>query len=211
MHFRRVQRKLVSQDPQRPAILARLRWIFRHLPTGGHLLFFDVKPIAVKAYGGRRYTSAKRLVLLRNQKTRGRFYLFLSYDAVSGKVHWMFLPGKSAHYVNQFMRRIRYWYPQATLWVALDQDRAHPCKSHKTRQTMRDLQLHWISLPKGSPDDNPVETIFGDIQLMILDNSNDTDSKVTQRRISAHLRGRNRRADPRIRVPYLHAKHSHTD
>jgi hypothetical protein len=204
-----VQRKLLSQDPQRPAILVRLRWIFGHLPTGGHLLFFDIKPIAVKAYGGRRYTSAKRLVLVRNQKTRGRFYLFVSYDAVSGQVHWMFLPGKSAQYVSHFMRRLRHWYPEAAVWVALDQDRAHPCKSRRTRQVMRDLQLHWISLPKGSPDDNPVENVFSDIQLMILDNSNDMDAKVTQHRISAHLRGRNRRTDRFIHVPYLHSKHSH--
>lgn len=150
-------------------------------------------------------------MLARNQKTRGRFYLFVSYDAVSGKAHWMFLPGKGTPYVQQFMRRLRHWYPDAAIWVALDQDRAHPCKSRKTRQTMRDLQLHWISLPKGSPDDNPVETLFSDIQLMILDNSNDPDSQTTQQRISAHLRGRNRRTDPRIHISYLHSKHSHSD
>jgi len=206
-----MQRKLLSQDPQRPAILARLRWIFRHLPTGGHLVFFDIKPIAVKAYGGRRYTSAKRLVLLRNQKTHGLFYLFVSYDTVSGQVHWMFLPGKGAIYVSRFMRRLRHWHPHGSIWVALDQDRAHPCKSLKTRQVMRDLQLHWISLPKGSPDDNPVENIFSDIQLMILDNSNDSDAKVTQHRISAHLRGRNHRKNRLIHVPYLFPKHSHSD
>ena len=205
-----MQRKLLSQDPQRPAILARLRWIFWHLPTGGRLLFFDVKPIAVKAYGGRRYTAVKRLVLLRNQKTRGYFYLFVSYDAESGQVHWLFLPGKSAQYVSQFMRRLRRWYPEAVLWVALDQDRAHPCKSRRTRQVMRDLQVHWISLPKGSPDDNPVENVFSDIQLMILDNSNDPDVKFTQHRISAHLRGRNHRDHRLIHVPYLQPKHSHT-
>ncbi len=172
-------------------------------------MFFDVKPIAVKAYGGRRYTSAKRLVLTRNQKTRGRFYLFVIYDAVSGAVHWKFLPGKSAKYVCQFMRHVRRWYPDAPLWIALDQDRAHPCKARETRLVMRELHLHWISLPKGSPDDNPVENIFSDVQLIILDNSNDPEAKTTQRRISSHLRGRNRRHDRFIRVPYLHPKHSH--
>ncbi|MCI0555272.1 MAG: transposase [Anaerolineae bacterium] len=165
--------------------------------------------MAVKAYGGRRYTSAQRPVLARHQKTRGRFYLFVSYDARSGQVHWMFLPGKGAKYVSQFMRRLRHWYPNVALWIALDQDRAHPCKSHKTRQVMRDLQLHWISLPKGSPDDNPVENIFSDIQLMILDNSNDPNEKATQHRISAHLRGRNQRRDRLIHVPFLYPKNSH--
>lgn len=106
-----MQRKLLSPDPQRAAILARIRWIFRHLPSGGQLLFFDVKPVAVKAYGGRRYTTAKRLVLARNQKTHGHFYLFVSYETGSGRVHWMFLPGKGAKYVAQFLRHLRKWYP----------------------------------------------------------------------------------------------------
>jgi transposase len=180
------------------------------MPSGGHLVFFDVKPIAVKAYGGRRYTSAKRLTLARNQKTHGRFYLFMSYNAGSGQVHWMFLPGKGAKYVAQFLQYLQRWYPDVPLWVILDQDRAHPCKSRLTRQVMRDLHFYWISLPKGSPDDNPVETIFSDIQLMILDNSNDPQTKCTQHRISAHLRGRNRRKDRLIHVPYLYSKHSHT-
>ena len=164
----------------------------------------------MKSYGGRRYTSAKRLVLARNQKTHGRFYLFVSYDAQSGRVHWMFLPGKGAKYVAQFLHHLRKWYPEVPIWVVLDQDRAHPCKSRLARQVMRELHFHWISLPKGSPDDNPVETIFSDIQLMILDNSNDTAPKCTQHRISAHLRARNRRSDRLIRVPYLDPKYSHT-
>ena len=137
--------------------MARIRRIWRQLPRRGRLLFFDVKPVAVKAYGGRRYTSAKKLVLPRAQKTRGRFYLFVAYDAVSGRVYWACYPGKSAHYVCQFMRRVRRWFPNQPLWVALDQDRAHPCKSRNTRRIMRALRLHWISLPKASPDDNPVE------------------------------------------------------
>jgi transposase len=181
------------------------------LPRAGRLLFFDIKPIAVKAYGGQRYTAAQRLVLTRNQKTRGRFYLFLCYDAVSGQVHWRFLPGKGTHHVCQFMRQVRRWYPDCPLWVTLDQDRAHPCKSRETRRVMRALGLHWISLPKGSPDDNPVEILFSDVQLMILDNSNDPDADTTQRRISAHLRGRDRRRDRHIRIPYLWPKHSHND
>jgi len=123
----------------------------------------------------------------------------------------MFLPGKGTQYVSQFMRHLRHWYPAASIWIALDQDRAHPCKSRRTRQVMRELQLHWISLPKGSPDDNPVENIFSDIQLMILDNSNDPHAKATQCRISAHLRGRNRRHDRLIHVPYLYPTHSHNN
>ena len=57
----------------------RLRSWWQHRPRHAVLAFFDVQPITVKAYGGRRYTTAKRLVLARDQKTRGRFYLFLLY------------------------------------------------------------------------------------------------------------------------------------
>jgi transposase len=72
---------------------------------------------------------------------------------------------------------------------------------------MRSLKLHWISLPKGSPDDNPVETIFSDIQLMVLDNSNDPDEQTTQKRISQHLSRRNRRRGRFIRITYLPDSH----
>ena len=166
-------------------------------------MFLDVQLITVKAYGGRRYTSKRQLVLERAQKIRGKFYLFLLYDVRSGSTHWAFLPGKNSTYVRRFMHQLRNWYKDQEVWVALDQDRSHPCKSRETRRTMRALQLHWISLPKASPDDNPVETLFSDIQSMILDNSDDPDVKATQQRISQHLRNRNRRKDRQIRIPYL--------
>lgn len=171
------------------------------------LLFFDVKCIPVKAYGGRRYTTAKGLVLPRPQKTRGKFYLFLLYEVNRGQVHWAFRPGKGSEHVCWFMRQIRRWYPQQPVWVALDQDRPHPCTSRRTRRGMRELNLHWISLPKGSPDDNPVETLFSDVQVMVLDNSNDPDMRTTQHRISAHLRRRNGRRERHVRIHYLPDSH----
>jgi transposase len=204
-----VQRKQISTDPRRHAILARIRACWRHRPRGGVLLFFDAQPITVKAYGGRRYTRASRLVLSSRQKTRGRFYLFTTYAFNSGRTHWAFYPSKDATCVCRFLRRVRRWYPGVAVWVVLDRDSPHPCKARKTRRVMRQLRLHWITLPKGSPDDNPVEAIFSDVQQMILDNSNDAEARVTQRRISAHLRNRNQRRDRRIRIPYLADFHKH--
>jgi hypothetical protein len=142
-------------------------------------------------------------VLPRAQKTRGRFYLFAAYEVNGGRTHWAFYPSKDARRVCQFMRRVRRWYPRAAVWVARDRDAPHPCKARATRRVMRALRLHWITLPKGSPDDNAVETIFSDVQQMILDNSDDPNAQATQRRISAHLRNRNRRPDRRIRIGYL--------
>jgi hypothetical protein len=204
-----VKRKLISQDPQRRAILSRIRLVWQHLPRNGVLLFFDVKPIAVKTYGGRRYTSARKLVLPRQQKTRGFFYLFLVYEANSGRTRWAFAKAKDSEQVCRFMIRVRNWYLEQEVWIVLDQDRSHPRKSRQTRRVMRELRLHWISLPKGSPDDNPVETINSDIQLMVLDNSDDPDPRTTRHRISAHLRGRNRRSDRKIRIPFLEDSQKH--
>jgi hypothetical protein len=164
------------------------------------LLFFDEQPITVKTYGGRRYTSQRRLVLDRRQKTRGRFYLYVSYDVGSGRVHWAFLPGKTSRHVCQFMQRVRRWYRDAEVWIAPEQDSTHP---RATRQVMRQLKLRWISLPKASPDDTPVETLFSDVKLMVLDNSDDPDTRAMQQRISTRFRNRNRRHDRRIRIPYL--------
>ena len=87
-----------------------------------------MQPITVKAYGGRRYTRAKRLVLRRNQKTRGRFYLFLLYEVNQGRVHWAFYPGKGAKYVCRFLRRVRRWYPRQVVRIGLDRD---PATSHQ--------------------------------------------------------------------------------
>jgi hypothetical protein len=70
---------------------------------------------------------------------------------------------------------------------ALDQDSAHPRKSQTTRRVMRERQLHWISLPKASPDGNPCETIFSDIQLNVQDNSDDPDERTMCRSSSTWI------------------------
>ena len=206
MRFRRVTRKLTSTDPQRPAILARIRRVFQHLPANGVMVFFDVKPVTVKAYGGRRW-STHRIVLPKYQKTRGRFYLFALYDVKQGRVRWRYYPAKDACHVCRFMHWIRRWYPAAEVWVVLDQDSIHPRKCAITRRVMRELGLHWISLPKASPDDNPCETLFSDIQLNVLDNSDDLDQRTTQKRISCRWTRRNRRRDRFIEIPYLWNSH----
>ncbi len=101
------------------------------------------------------------------------------------------------------MRPVRRWYPDQPVWVVLDQDRAHPRKSKMTRRVMRELELHWISLPKASPDDNPCETIFSDVQQNVQDNSDDPDERMMRRRISHRLNRRNHRRNRFIGIPYL--------
>ena len=171
------------------------------------MLFFDVKPVTVKAYGGRRW-SAQRMVLPKYQKTRRRFYLFALYEVKTGRRRWRYYSGKDSTDVCRFMQQVRRWYPEAEVWVVLDQDSAHPRKSQTTRRTMRQLRLHWISLPKQSPDDNPCENIFSDVQVMVQDNSDDPDVRTMQRRISSRLARRNRRTARFIQIPYLWDSHN---
>jgi hypothetical protein len=167
-----------------------------------------VKPVAVKAYGGRRY-SKKRLVLSRGQKTHGLFYLFVAYEYNSGRRLWGCYPGKSSRYVCHFLKKLRHRYGKRELRLAVDRDSPHPIKCARTRRQLRALGIRWTSLTKGNPDDNPVETIFSDVQQMVLDTSSDTEATVTQRRISGHLQGCNRRANRRIRVSYLEIPPKH--
>ena len=85
-----------AHDPQRRAILRRLKGFWQHRRRGSLLAFFDVQPITVKAYGGRRYTREAQLILSAKQKTRGRFYLFALYEVNHGRVRWAFFAGKGA-------------------------------------------------------------------------------------------------------------------
>jgi len=167
-----------------------------------------VKPVAVKAYGGRRYRK-RRLVLSRGQKTYGLFYLFVAYEYNSGRRLWGFYPGKSSKRVCHFVKKVRHRYGQRKLRLAVDRDSPHPIKCAQTRRQLRALGIRWTSLPKGNPDDNPVETIFSDVQQRVLDTSSATEPAVTRRRIRGHLRGCNRRADRRIRVSYLEIPPKH--
>ena len=131
------------------------------------------------------------------------FYLFTVYEVNTGRLHWAFYPRKNTPCVCQFMKRIRNWYPQNRVWVVGDHDSAHPCRSKETRRYVRQLGLHWRTLPKGSPDDNPVETIFSGIQKQILWLSDDPDAGTTERRISGYLRGHNLRRDRKLHIAYL--------
>jgi hypothetical protein len=176
------------------------------LPANGIMVFFDVKPVTVKAYGCRCWSS-KRLVLRKHQKTRGRFYLFALYDVKQGRVRWRYYHSKDSVQVCRFMRCVRRWYPGSEIWVVLDQDSAHPRKSHETRRAMREQQLHWISLPKAGPDDNLCETLFSDIQSNVQDNSDDPDERAMQKHISHRFVRRNRRQDRFIEIPYLWDSH----
>ena len=135
--------------------------------------------------------------------------MFLLYEANSGRTRWAFTGSKDSAQVCRFTTRVRRWYPEQEVWITLDQDRPHPRRSRQTRRVMRALRLPWISLPKASPDDNPVETINSDIQSMNLDNSDDPDPRATRHRISVHLRDRNRRTDRRSRIPYLGDSQKH--
>jgi transposase len=142
------------------------------------------------------------LVLPRQQKTRGRCSVFAVYEVNRERVRGAFLPGQRSLFVIGFLRQIRRWYPEPEVWVVWEQEGAHPCQWRATRQAMRERKRHGGSLPQGSPDDHPVETLFSDGQLMILDNSNEAEALATKRRISAHGRGRKRRRDRHIRIPY---------
>lgn len=99
-------------------------------------------PTRSEKNGGRRYTSAKKLVLSRAQKTRGLFYLFVAYDVQQVYVDWAFYLGKSACYVGQFMPRLRCWFPDQLLWVALEQMLLDNSNDPDARTTQHRISRH---------------------------------------------------------------------
>jgi len=73
---------------------------------------------------------------------------------------------------------------------------------------MRQLKTHWMSLPTGSPDDNPVETVFSLLQRDTLLGSDAPDVRELKRRISHYLWLRNRRQDRIVHLAYLDDFHN---
>jgi transposase len=184
--------------------LARISYVIRHLPRGRVVLFLDEKgPIPVKRYGGYRWTAEKRLVLPKYQKTRGKFYLFAVYELFQGRVRWKFDDHETSVEFIAFLRQIRRWYPHQYILIVLDSDTIHPQKSGETRREMRRLQMHWLSLPKGNPDDNPTETVFSVLQGEVIAGSDAPDTAEQKHCISRSLRRRNRRKGRFIRLGYL--------
>lgn len=184
--------------------MARISYVIRHLVRGSVVLFLDENgPITVKRYGGYRWTTEKRLILPKYQKTRGKFYLLAAYDLFQGRVRWAFDEHETSAEFIAFLRQIRRWYPHQPILIVLDSDTIHPQKSGESRREMRRLQIHWLSLPKGNPDDNPVETVFSVLQREVIAGSNARDPGEQQHRISHSLQQRNRRKDRFIRLGYL--------
>ncbi len=178
--------------------------MIRHLPRGSVVLFLDEKgPITVKRYGGYRWTTEKRLILPKHQKTRWKFYLLAVYDLFQGRVRWKFDDHETSVEFIAFLRQIRRWYPQQYILIVLDSDTIHPQKSGESRREMRRLQIHWLSLPKGNPDDNPTETVFSVLQREVIAGSNAPDTGEQKRCISHSLQRRNRRKDRFIQLGYL--------
>jgi transposase len=207
--LRRIKRKVLTNDPHRKAILARISWAIRQLPRGAEVLFMDEKgPITIKRYGGSVWTTAKQVVLPKYQKTHGKFYLFGAYELFTGCMRWRYYDRSRSIEFIEFMREIRRWYPHQYLLVVLDQDTTHPQKSIASRQEMRRLKIHWMSLPKASPDDNPVETIFSLLQRDILLGSDAPDVRELKRRVSHYLWLHNRRKDRFVHLAYLDDFHN---
>jgi transposase len=143
------------------------------------------------------------LVLPKYQKTRGQFYLFAAYDLFPGRVRWIFQDHATSAEFIDFLRRIRRWYPHQYILIVLDSDTIHPQKSGDSRREMHRLKMHWLSLPKGNPDDNPTETVFSVLQREDISGSDASDTAEQKRRLSHSLQRRNRRKDRFIRLGYL--------
>ena len=204
--LRRVRRKLFTTDPSRRVILQCLPTWWHHRRRGAILADFDVQPITVKASGGRRRPTLHYRETLGAAAPSEDPGPVLLVPALRGE-SWPRPPGMRPWQRSQGCLSI----PAARasmVSASAREDRlgSGPGASHQGQghaSVLRQLHLNRTSVPKRSPDDNPDETVFGAIQQPILDNSAVLDEGTTQRRISSHWQGRNRRSDRFIRIPSL--------
>ena len=169
--LRRVRRKLFSTDPNRHLILHRLRTWWHNRPRGAILAF--------------SMCSRSRQGVCRRTLHTGQTLGTAAEPEDPGAVLLLFLPGQPGPCPLGLLSRqggeVCLSLPAAGASVVspaggadrLGSRSGGSIKARMTRRTMRQLRLRWTSMPKGSPDDNPAETIFSDIQQNILDNTDD--------------------------------------
>ncbi len=51
------------------------------------------------------------------------------YEVNTSRRRWALYDHKRSDEVGRFMRQIRCWYPEPPVWLALDRNLTHPCKS----------------------------------------------------------------------------------
>jgi len=166
LRFRKARRKLISEDPEYGAKMARIRRLLKK--PNSVVLFEDERALVAKEYLGYEWCFKARVVKA-NQRIKGKAYLYGFLDAHSKRLRakcFEKLRKKNFFaYLKWISRKI-----DDVLYVILDNATIHPNPEIDADMEKIPENVRLVFLPKHSPKDNRMEDVFSLIQKEVLDN-----------------------------------------
>lgn len=190
LRFRKARRKLVSEDPEYGAKMARIRRLLRK--PNSVVLYEDERVLVAKEYPGYEWCFKAREVKL-NQKIKGKCYLYGFLDAHNKLFYARYFEKlrkksffKYLGWISRKMGDIAY--------VILDNATIHPDPRIDADVKKVPENVRLVFLPKHSPKDNRVEDVFSLIQKEVLDNRKFSGTDEVKAAVQKWIRNFNRKA-----------------
>jgi transposase len=164
LRFRRVRRKIISEDPEYEAKMARIRRLLRK--PNCIVLFEDERALVAKEHLGYEWCFKARVVKA-NQKIKGKIYIY-GFKGAHSKLFYARFFDKLRK--KNFFKCLR-WISRKIddfAYIILDNSPIHPNQDNDMEKIPEKVKL--VFLPKYSPKDNRVEDVFSLIQKEVLDN-----------------------------------------
>lgn len=190
LRFRKARRKLVSEDPEYGAKMARIRRLLKK--PNSVVLFEDERVLVAKEYPGYEWCFKAKVVKV-NQKIKGKAYLYGFLDA-HRKLFY-------ARYFEKLRKKSFFgclrWISKRVddrLYVILDNATIHPNPEIDADMKKVPKNVRLVFLPKHSPKDNRVEDVFSLIQKEVLNNREFSGTDEVLLSVRKWIRNSNRKA-----------------
>lgn len=190
LRFRKARRKIISDDPEYEAKMARIRRLLRK--PNSVVLFEDERVLVAKEYLGYEWCLKAREVKA-NQKIKGKVYLYGFLDAHNKLFYARYFEKLRK---KKFFTCLR-WISckiDDRLYVILDSGTIHPDPEIDADMKNVPKDVGLVFLPKHSPKDNRVEDVFSLIQKEVLDNRKFSGTEEVKRAVQKWIRNYNRKA-----------------
>lgn len=190
LKFRKARRKLISEDPEYEAKMARIQRLLKK--PNSVVLFEDERVLVAKEYPGYEWCFKASEVKV-NQRIKGKIYLYGFLDAHSKLFY--------ARYFEKLRKKNFFTCLEWTskkmndlAYVVLDNGTIHP--NPKIDADMKKIpeNVRHVFLPKHSPKDNRVEDVFSLIQKEVLDNRKFSGTDEVKAAVQKWIRNFNKKA-----------------
>jgi len=190
LRFRKARRRIVSDDPEYGAKMARIRRLLNK--PNSVVLFEDERVLVAKEYLGCEWCFKAREVRA-NQRVKGKVYLYGFLDAHSKRFHARFFEKLRK---KNFFTSLGWISSRIDdlVYLILDNSPAHPKPNVDADMKRVPKNARLVFLPKHSPKDNRVEDVFSLIQKEVLDNRKFSGTPEVIAAVRKWIRNFNRRA-----------------